>query len=115
MYMTTCTSTLHNVRADVYIGFESNQEDGTMASRLAHPLSIPAEADLDLFEAMFALTDPVRRAIVHYIAQEPGTACSNSSFGVSKSALTRHWRVLRESGIIKAGGRRDAPPKLAPP
>ena len=72
-----------------------------MASRLAHPLAIPAEEELDLFEAMSALTDPVRRAIVHYIAQAPGTACSSSDFGVSKSALTRHWRVLRESGIIQ--------------
>ncbi|WP_104182304.1 helix-turn-helix transcriptional regulator [Arthrobacter sp. B0490] len=72
-----------------------------MASRLANPLAAPAEDELDLFRAMSALTDPVRRAIVHHIAQDPGTACSNSNFGVSKSALTRHWRVLRESGIIK--------------
>ena len=72
-----------------------------MASRLARPLEIPAEEDLDLFEAMSALADPVRRAIVHHIAQSPGAACSSSDFGVSKSALTRHWRVLRESGIIE--------------
>ena len=72
-----------------------------MASRLANPLTLPAEDEFDLFEVMFALTDPIRRAIVSYIAQEPGRACSGSDFGVSKSALTRHWRVLRESGIIK--------------
>lgn len=71
-----------------------------MASRLAHPLSVPAEGDLDLFEAMFALTDPIRRSIVHHISVNPGAACSGADFGVSKSALTRHWRVLRESGII---------------
>jgi DNA-binding transcriptional ArsR family regulator len=72
-----------------------------MASRLARPLSIPAEGDIDLFEVMAALTDPVRRKIVRYIAAEPGRACSSSDFGVTKSALTRHWRVLRESGIIR--------------
>jgi len=72
-----------------------------MASRLASSLEIPDEADFDLFAAMSALADPVRRAIVHYIAQDPGTACSTSDFGVSKSALTRHWRVLREAGIIR--------------
>jgi DNA-binding transcriptional ArsR family regulator len=72
-----------------------------MASRLASSLDIPDEADFDLFAAMSALADPVRRAIVHYIAQDPGTACSTSDFGVSKSALTRHWRVLREAGIIR--------------
>lgn len=72
-----------------------------MASRLANPLTIPAEEDFNLFAVMFALTDPTRRAIVEFIAAEPGTGCSGSDFGVSKSALTRHWRVLRESGIIK--------------
>jgi len=72
-----------------------------MASRLAHPLTIPAERDIDLFDVMSALSDPVRRAIVELIAEEPGRACSSSDFGVTKSALTRHWRVLRESGVIK--------------
>jgi DNA-binding transcriptional ArsR family regulator len=73
----------------------------TMASRLANPLTIPAEEDFKLFEVMSALTDPVRRAIVMQLAEEPGRACSNTDYGVSKSALTRHWRILRESGLIK--------------
>jgi DNA-binding transcriptional ArsR family regulator len=73
----------------------------TMASRLANPLTIPDEDELDLFEVMSALTDPVRRAIVIQLAQEPGRACSDTDYGVSKSALTRHWRVLRESGLIR--------------
>jgi len=72
-----------------------------MASRLANPLTIPEEDDFDLFAVMSALTDPTRRAIVERIAAEPGSACSTSDFSVTKSALTRHWRVLREAGIIK--------------
>ncbi|WP_404285318.1 ArsR/SmtB family transcription factor [Glutamicibacter arilaitensis] len=72
-----------------------------MASRLANPLTIPEEEEFDLFAVMSALADPVRRAIIMQLAEEPGRACSNSDFGVSKSALTRHWRVLRESGLIK--------------
>ena len=72
-----------------------------MASRLAHPLTIPNEEDFDLFAVMTALTDPTRRALVEYIAADPGTSCSTSDFGVTKSALTRHWRVLREAGIIR--------------
>lgn len=72
-----------------------------MASRLASPLTIPAEEEIDLFEVMSALTDPVRRSIVKHIAAEPGRACSNDDYGVSKSTLTRHWRVLRESGLIR--------------
>jgi len=72
-----------------------------MASRLANPLTIPDEAEINLFSVMSALTDPVRRAIVLQLADEPGRACSNTDYGVSKSALTRHWRVLRESGLIR--------------
>lgn len=72
-----------------------------MASRLSSPLNVPAEEDLDLYAVMSALTDPTRRAIVERIAAEPGAGCSNSDFGVTKSALTRHWRVLREAGIIR--------------
>ncbi|MFC9663986.1 ArsR/SmtB family transcription factor [Nocardia sp. NPDC127606] len=72
-----------------------------MASRLANPLTIPTEEEFDLFEVMSALTDPVRRAIVVQLAEEPGRACSNADYGVSKSALTRHWRILRESGLIR--------------
>ncbi|PRY68958.1 ArsR family transcriptional regulator [Glaciihabitans tibetensis] len=72
-----------------------------MASRLANPLTIPDEEDFDLFAVMSALTDPTRRALVEFIAADPGTSCSTSDFGVTKSALTRHWRVLREAGIIR--------------
>lgn len=71
-----------------------------MANRLARPLDTPTEEEMDLFKVMSALTDPVRQQIVQYIAGSPGTACSSSRFGVSKSSLTRHWRVLRESGVI---------------
>ncbi|MFJ8828200.1 ArsR/SmtB family transcription factor [Streptomyces sp. NPDC102467] len=72
-----------------------------MASRLARPLTIPDEEEIDLYEVMSALTDPVRRALVRHIATTPGGPCSTSDFGVSKSTLTRHWRVLRESGLIR--------------
>lgn len=72
-----------------------------MASRLAHPLSIPTEDEIELFAVMAALTDPVRRALVANIARNPGASCSSSDFGVTKSALTRHWRLLRESGLIR--------------
>jgi len=72
-----------------------------MASRLSHPLTIPHESDFDLFVVMSAFADPTRRALVEYIAADPGTSCSTYDFGVTKSALTRHWRVLREAGIIR--------------
>ncbi len=72
-----------------------------MASRLTRPLSLPSKEEMDLFQIMAALADPVRRAIIAHIASTPGGSCSSSDFGVSKSALTRHWRILRESGLIR--------------
>jgi DNA-binding transcriptional ArsR family regulator len=36
------------------------------------------------------------------LGEEPGRRpCSNADYSVSKSALTRHWRTLRESGLIR--------------
>ncbi|WP_235496872.1 helix-turn-helix transcriptional regulator [Leifsonia sp. Root4] len=64
-------------------------------------MSIPNEDEIELFSVMGALTDPVRRALVANIARNPGSSCSSSDFGVSKSALTRHWRLLREAGLIR--------------
>lgn len=84
----------------VYIVSVAERNDA-VASRLANPLTMPDELDLDLFAVMSALVDPTRRAIVEMVAAAPGEACSRSDFGVTKSALTRHWRVLREAGVIK--------------
>lgn len=72
-----------------------------MASRLAQPLTVPDEHEIDLFDVMAALADPVRRSIVKVLAEEPGRACTGDEYGVSKSALTRHWRTLREAGLIR--------------
>ncbi len=47
----------------------------------------PPEEDLNLF-AVSALNDPTRRAIIEFIAQEPGTGCSGSDFGVPGIAGT---------------------------
>jgi DNA-binding transcriptional ArsR family regulator len=101
MYAHPCTSTINDVRSKRYIIDAPRIRTETMASRLANPLTIPAEDEFNLFDVMSALTDPVRRAIIVQLAEEPGRACSNADYGVSKSALTRHWRILRESGLIK--------------
>jgi DNA-binding transcriptional ArsR family regulator len=71
-----------------------------VASREAIPLTHPREEDLDLFAVMAALADPVRRAIVLQLAAEPGLPCGSFALPVCKSAATRHFRVLRESGLI---------------
>ena len=85
-----------------------------MASRLANPLTIPVEDEFDLFDVMSALTDPVRRRYRVELAEEPGRACSNADYGVSKSPhvpLAHSVRVRPD----EAGGARKQAPKLVTP
>jgi DNA-binding transcriptional ArsR family regulator len=53
---------------------------------------------------LHALSDPVRLQIVRYLAGLPegGEApCSAIDLAVTKSTTTHHFRVLRESGLIR--------------
>lgn len=72
-----------------------------MASRTSSPLVHPDVADLDLFAIMSALTDRTRLTIVVTLAASPGLACNGFAQDVAPSALTRHFRVLREAGLIR--------------
>ena len=72
-----------------------------MASRTSSPLVHPDVEDFDLFKIMSALTDPARLGIVVTLAASPGPACSDIYPGVTPSVLTRHFRVLREVGVIR--------------
>ncbi|TDT97896.1 ArsR family transcriptional regulator [Streptomyces sp. 846.5] len=72
-----------------------------MASRTASPLIHPGIDDFDLFKVMSALTDETRLAIVVGLAASPGLACSVFRQDVTASVLTRHFRVLREAGVIR--------------
>lgn len=72
-----------------------------MASRTSSPLVHPDIEDLDLFKIMRALTDETRLTIVVTLAASPGLACSGFNRNVTASVLTRHFRVLREAGVIR--------------
>ncbi|MFD4033800.1 ArsR/SmtB family transcription factor [Streptomyces sp. NPDC058637] len=72
-----------------------------MASRTSSPLLHPDEEELDLFKIMSALADPVRLGIVMTLSSRPGLACSGFYQDVTRSALTRHFRILRETGLIR--------------
>jgi DNA-binding transcriptional ArsR family regulator len=52
-------------------------------------------------EALEALADPTRRRIVELLAERGRTAGELAShFPVSRPAVSRHLRVLRESGLV---------------
>jgi len=48
-----------------------------------------------------ALGNPLRLRIVQFLAEGGEHPCGTVLDGVSKSTLTRHWQVLRDSGIIR--------------
>ena len=54
-------------------------------------------------EALAALADPTRRQIVALLAHgERAAGDVAGSFPVSRPAISRHLRVLREAGLVRA-------------
>jgi DNA-binding transcriptional ArsR family regulator len=48
-----------------------------------------------------ALSHPIRRGIVENLAAGPATVAEASAgFGVSKPAISRHLKVLEETGVV---------------
>ena len=60
----------------------------------------PAREQIRLENVLAALGNPLRLAIVRRLAAGGEHACGTLVQGLSKSTLTHHWRVLRESGVI---------------
>jgi DNA-binding transcriptional ArsR family regulator len=69
-------------------------------SQFAHP----ALSDITLTGVLFAVGDPVRLYIVRKLYKYPdGANCGEASppTGVARSTLSNHYRVLRETGLIR--------------
>ena len=62
----------------------------------------PERDEIELPGVLHALSDPQRLEIVRRLAgsDEP-CPCGSIKLGVSKSTMTHHFRVLRESGVIR--------------
>jgi DNA-binding transcriptional ArsR family regulator len=61
----------------------------------------PEVSDLDLLDILHALSDPTRMTIVDTLYADPERACGTFPVDVAPSTLTHHFRVLRESGVIR--------------
>jgi DNA-binding transcriptional ArsR family regulator len=76
-----------------------------------HQLAQPQVDELDLVAVLHALSDPVRLEIVRELADSgDGRPCGSFNVPVTKSTLTHHFRVLRESGVLAQ--RHDGTSKL---
>ncbi|MET9322280.1 helix-turn-helix domain-containing protein [Streptomyces sp. NPDC003038] len=68
----------------------------------ARALAHPEATDIRLEGVLHALSDPVRLSIVRDLAgSDAELACSSFELPVTKSTTTHHFRVLRESGVVR--------------
>ncbi len=62
----------------------------------------PERGEIRLEGVLHALSDPMRLRIVRELAAVSGElSCSHFDLPVTKSTTTHHFRVLRESGVIR--------------
>ena len=80
-----------------YPSFEASALIERLSLRTLHH---PRADELNLPEVLHALSDPVRLEIVRTLAEREEQACSALEASVSKSTLSHHFRVLRESGVL---------------
>jgi DNA-binding transcriptional ArsR family regulator len=61
----------------------------------------PARRELELSAVLHALSDPARLEIVRRLATGDEPHCGTFELGLSKATLSHHFRVLRESGVVR--------------
>lgn len=66
------------------------------------PFHHPADEDITLDGLLYALSDPTRRAIVATLDARGGLNCSQTCQNLPPSTVSHHYRILRESGLIRS-------------
>jgi DNA-binding transcriptional ArsR family regulator len=61
----------------------------------------PSRAEIELSSVLHALSDPARLEIVRRLAHGEEPSCGMFELGLSKATLSHHFRVLRESGLVR--------------
>ena len=61
----------------------------------------PSCEELELPAVLHALSDPARLQIVRALASGDECTCGTFDLGLSKATLSHHFRVLRESGVVR--------------
>ncbi len=62
----------------------------------------PSAGDIRLVTVLHALADPVRLSVVRQLSDGRSHACGAIDTSLAASAMTRHFRILRESGVVRA-------------
>jgi DNA-binding transcriptional ArsR family regulator len=61
----------------------------------------PSRGEIELSAVLHALSDPARLEIVRHLAGGDEPSCGTFELGLSKATLSHHFRVLRESGVVR--------------
>ncbi|PYI51429.1 ArsR/SmtB family transcription factor [Paenibacillus flagellatus] len=61
----------------------------------------PQMKDVQLSTVFYALSDPVRLGIVARLGRENELSCGGFGGDSPKSTMSHHFKVLRESGVIR--------------
>lgn len=62
----------------------------------------PSPEEIELTAVLHALSDPVRLGIVQSLAScEEERCCNALAYGISRSTLSHHLKVLREAGLTR--------------
>ena len=61
----------------------------------------PKRSEIELTAVMHALSDPTRLSIVRQLADGEEQACGTFAVDVAKSTLSQHFKVLRDSGVVR--------------
>ncbi|MFD7639648.1 ArsR/SmtB family transcription factor [Kitasatospora sp. NPDC059795] len=64
----------------------------------------PSRDEMELAAILNALSDPLRYRVVQEFVELPDLTertCQSFGLGVSKSTLSHHFRILRESGLVQ--------------
>lgn len=79
-------------------------------SARARNLTHVSPTEVSVQDALDALSDPTRRAMVRMLAESPEwtKACGTFDLPVKKATLSHHFAVLRATGLIE---QRDAGPR----
>jgi DNA-binding transcriptional ArsR family regulator len=65
------------------------------------PLHHPECHEIEMAAVLHALSDPMRLRIVAALADGAERMCNSFDLPVVKSTCTHHFKVLRESGVIR--------------
>ncbi len=65
-------------------------------------LPLPTPETFQITAVLHALSDPVRLAVVRQLAEDGPQTCGLIRSPISAPSMSRHFRILREAGVIKA-------------